>query len=165
MVYCQSFPPEIDHTCKVLVLGSMPGVVSLQNQQYYAQPHNQFWPIIFAVIGVHLPLNYDQRLRLIRSVGIALWDVIASCDRQGSLDKDITQIIPNDLSALLNHYPSIKLVAFNGTKAKQVFRCHVHLDSHPGLDFLTLPSTSPAHTKPFNEKLKDWSVIRNYLSG
>lgn len=163
MVYCQSLPPVIDPACKVLVLGSMPGAVSLQNQQYYAHPHNQFWPIIFTIIGIPLPPQYDRRLSLARIAGIALWDVIASCHRQGSLDKDITQVRVNDFSALFNDYDSIKLVAFNGCKARQVFQRYVRLQPHPDVVFLTLPSTSPANTQPLDEKIKLWSVLGTNL--
>lgn len=162
MSYVESFYPIIDATSRVLVLGSMPGVQSIMEQQYYANPHNQFWRIIYSLFMTPLDLDYDTRIQFIRKKGIALWDVIETCQRKGSLDSNIENEIVNDFESLFNNYPNLKLIAFNGTKAFGTYRKWVGFELAQ-VDYKQLPSTSPANTIKFEEKLKQWEIILDYL--
>ncbi|MGE5381277.1 MAG: DNA-deoxyinosine glycosylase, partial [Methylocystaceae bacterium] len=122
MVWCQSLPYIADPDAKVLILGSMPGVRSLQTGQYYAHPQNHFWPLIYTVMELPLPDNYTARCRGLLKRALAVWDVIASCYREGSSDAAITDVTVNDFSQFMADHPSIQLIAFNGGKAAQLWR-------------------------------------------
>lgn len=162
----QGLAPVSLPTAKVLVLGSMPGAVSLQQQQYYGHPRNAFWPIITELTGVVADLPYQQRLQALTSKGIALWDVIASCERVGSLDSAIRQEQVNDFSTFFSQHPQLQAIAFNGAKAAQSFTRHVlPLQCVPSaVSLLTLPSTSPAHaTLSFADKIQQWQQVCDYL--
>jgi double-stranded uracil-DNA glycosylase len=166
--YVESFPPRIGSHCRVLILGSMPGVRSLAAAQYYAHPQNQFWPLMQALFGVERDLPYAQRLRRLNDAGVGLWDVLQGCERRGSLDSDIApgSEIPNAIPALLQQHAEIRALAFNGGKAEQAFRRHVlaQLPISHGIQLLALPSTSPAHAgMRAEEKLRRWSVLRPLL--
>jgi TDG/mug DNA glycosylase family protein len=155
-----SFPPVADDRARVLILGSMPGVLSLAENQYYAHPRNLFWPIMGSLFGAGRDVAYEQRLRLLQDHRIALWDVLHSCQRDGSLDSDIQCEVANNFATFFNTYPQITHVFFNGGKAESSFRKHVR-DVGQGLVMTRLPSTSPAHASlSFEEKLAAWSQIR-----
>lgn len=155
-----SFPPVADDRARVLILGSMPGVLSLAENQYYAHPRNLFWPIMGSLFGAGRDVAYEQRLRLLQDHRIALWDVLHSCQRDGSLDSDIQCEVANDFATFFNTYPQITHVFFNGGKAESSFRKHVR-DVGQGLVMTRLPSTSPAHASlSFDQKLEAWSQIR-----
>ena len=159
------FPPIADAHVRVLILGSLPGQVSLQQQQYYAQPQNAFWKIMGRLFGAGPELPYEERVqRLVRNE-IALWDVCAAAQRPGSLDASIvhSSVVPNDIASFIASHPGVGLICFNGGKAAELYRRLVL----PGLPaavcairYETLPSTSPAHAAmPFEEKLKRWGAI------
>ncbi|TWT91022.1 Uracil DNA glycosylase superfamily protein [Pseudobythopirellula maris] len=159
----RSFAPVADARARVLVLGSMPGVASLEAQRYYAHPRNAFWPIMGELFGARPDLPYAVRCNRLREAGVALWDVLSECRREGSLDTSIERDSEavNDLAGLLTRYPRITLVAFNGQKAETAFRRHAvpTLDesTQKRLSFVRLPSTSPAHAaRSFEEKLAAW---------
>ena len=157
----RSFAPVADARAGVLVLGSMPGVASLDADRYYAHPRNLFWPIVGALFGFDQALPYDARLAQLTDRGLALWDVASECVRPGSLDARIEagSVVPNDIGGLLARYPGITRVRFNGAAAETLFRRHVlpTLDVAP--DLLRLPSTSPAHAAlGFEAKLAAWRV-------
>ncbi len=163
MSRAQGFAPVANSSATRLILGSMPGVASLQAQAYYAHPRNAFWRIQGELIGAYPQLPYEQRLLLLHSAGIALWDVLASCLRAGSLDADIDEasIIVNDFQAFFIAHPHIDHVYFNGAKAEQCFKKYAAptLD-RPSLHYQRLPSTSPAHAgMSFEQKLAAWRVI------
>lgn len=153
------FPPVADpDTARILILGSMPGVASLAAQRYYAHPRNQFWPIMGALFGAGPDLPYAERLRVLTGAGVALWDVLESCERTGSLDAaiDVRSAQANDFAAFFNAHPGIARVVFNGGTAEKHFRRDVmpHVRT---LDLLRLPSTSPAHAgMAAHEKLALW---------
>ena len=161
----QGFPPVADASARVVVLGSLPGPVSLRERQYYAQPRNAFWPIMGALFGASVARSYDERLRILIKHGIALWDVCASARRVGALDADIrrTSVVPNDLAGFLESHPQVRLICFNGQTAAQLYRRHVLptlQESLQGIRCETLPSTSPAHAAMrFEEKLERWSIV------
>jgi hypoxanthine-DNA glycosylase len=159
------FPPIAGRDAHTLILGSLPGQRSLQMQQYYAHPHNAFWKLIAAIFSVEGPLSYAQRVRLLRSHGIALWDVLAAAERPGSLDSSIVRAsaLANDFAKFFRAHPPIRRVFFNGRKAEELYRRFVL----PGLgeefariEYVGLPSTSPAHAgMSFAEKLECWRRI------
>lgn len=148
----------------VLLLGSMPGMASLAKQQYYAHPQNHFWPLLFAVLGEECPPTYAQRTARIAARGVAVWDTIRTCQRKGSLDKDIRHAKPNDIAGFLAKYPTICLVAFNGTMAEKVYGAH--FEKQQGITYLLLPSSSPVPRKTIRrlqDKLPAWMVLGQYI--
>ena len=156
----QGFPPVSAKDARVLILGSMPGAASLQAHQYYAHPHNRFWPIMGELVGASPALPYDERLLRLRHAGIALWDVLAQCEREGSLDSAIRDDTAqaNDFAGFLARHRLVHTVLFNGAKAESAWRRHVG----PGLagtalQYRRLPSTSPANAgTPAAAKLAAW---------
>ncbi|WP_027963789.1 DNA-deoxyinosine glycosylase [Halalkalibacillus halophilus] len=166
MTVIQSMSPVIGDRPKVLILGSIPGVQSLQTQQYYGNPRNHFWPIMFTLLDVNPIQGYEERLNLLKRNQIALWDVIGSCEREGSLDSKIKNAIPNPIETLLKEHPSIQLIACNGTKSYQTFKRHFkYLMSN--YDVKQLPSTSPVpgkYNKSYDEKVVSWQVINEYVT-
>ena len=164
----RSFAPIESRTSRVLVLGSMPGAASLLAGRYYAYPHNAFWPIMGALFGAGPAVSYEKRVLILKRAGLALWDVLASCVREGSLDSaiDDASITPNDFHAFFAAHPRVKHVFFNGAKAESSFRRYVrpHL-SDRGLAFARLPSTSPAHaSRSLPQKLKAWRAVADALA-
>ena len=144
-----SFAPIEHAEARVLILGSMPGAVSLAAQQYYAHPHNRFWSIMGALYGADVKLPYRQRIECLRAHGIALWDVFASCARNGSLDAAIDQrtAVVNDIPGLLQRCRHIERICCNGTTSYLAFQRHfgAALAGAQALQVLRLPSTSPAN--------------------
>lgn len=148
MTLLRSFPALTGEGPRVLILGSMPGAASLRAGRYYAHPQNRFWPLMDALVGASVALPYPERCRQLVDARIALWDVLACCEREGSLDSAIRDDTAqaNDFAALFAAHPTIRTVLFNGTKAESSFRRFVA----PGLDLAGLscrrvPSTSPAN--------------------
>jgi len=158
--------PLVNEQTRVLVVGSMPGKQSLEKQQYYGHPRNHFWPIMNELFG-DCPDSYRERLAWLQSHGVGLWDAIAYCEREGSLDAAIRNEVPNDFRALFEAYPQIECVLFNGGKAKQVFKKHLGFDVLAGRDYAQMPSTSPIpgkNIKSFEDKVAAWSIIRTYTT-
>lgn len=161
----QSFVPQADRDARILILGSMPGKASLEQQQYYAHPRNAFWPILSSLFGFDANADYVQRIACLKAAKIGLWDVLASCERNSSLDADIVEasLVPNDLGAFLESHYQIKKIFFNGATAERLFRLYLQsaLDnSLAGLSLQRLPSTSPAHASmSFEQKLECWKII------
>ena len=137
-----------DENSRILILGSMPSVKSLELNQYYAHPQNRFWRVMFAVFGAEFSTDYETRKRLILSGGVALWDTIGECERLGSMDCDIKNARPNDIRGLLNKYPSISRIAANGSKSAETLK-----KFFPDLPFTRLPSTSPANASVSLDRL------------
>lgn len=155
-----SFEPVIDQNSKLIILGSMPGAESLRKQEYYANPRNQFWYIVYSLFEMDMAAPYIERLRFLKANRIALWDVLASCDRQGSLDSDIKNPVVNDFNKLFQEYSSLKYIFFNGTKAAGLFQKHVSIRL-PVLFEKTLPSTSPARAISLKDKKTEWAIIKD----
>lgn len=148
---------------RILILGSMPGQASLAAQEYYAYKHNAFWRIMGDLFGAGPELPYVQRLERLKAAGVALWDVMAACERASSLDADIVgaSVRANDFPAFFAAHPGIRRVFFNGGTAEASFRRLVLPGLHGhDLAFARLPSTSPAHAaRRYAEKLAAWSAI------
>ena len=160
------FPPLATSRATRLILGSMPGADSLRAGQYYAHPRNAFWRIMGELFGADPSLSYAARARKLGAAGIAVWDVIASCSRPGSLDAHIDRasVTPNDFASFLAIHRSITHVYFNGAAAEQLFmRLALPTVDPCALEFRRLPSTSPAHARlNFERKLAAWSIIRSF---
>jgi len=137
----------------VLIVGSMPGVRSLEEQQYYAHPRNAFWPILFDVFGMEPTQDYERKKALIRENGLALWDAAACCERRGSLDSDMREIVYSDFDSLYAECPDIHTVLCNGGTAHALF---LKSGAAGGRTVLRMPSTSPAYTLAYAKKLAAW---------
>ncbi|WP_428333261.1 DNA-deoxyinosine glycosylase [Novosphingobium sp.] len=154
----QAFDPVADSNCRVLILGSFPGIKSLQHRQYYANPRNQFWHLVSGIVGTDLPsLAYPDRLKSLVAHGIGLWDVVATANRAGSLDAALRNIVPRDLQTLAASLPNLRAMAFNGATAfkigqRQMAGNHV-------IERLLLPSSSPAHTIDLTVKAEQWQKL------
>lgn len=165
MNHCASFPPVAESNARVLILGSMPGTKSLQAQQYYAHPNNSFWKIMGLLCGFDAGAPYEHRLAALTQSGIALWDVLQSCARTGSLDSAIEadSVVVNDFSAFFEQHPHIEMVCFNGAAAERYYTRHALPTLAPSpLRYVRLPSTSPAHAAlAFANKLAVWRAALN----
>lgn len=144
-VVLESFPPISTPNARVLILGSMPGAASLEAGQYYAHPRNAFWRIIEDLTGAKHDAPYEDRVRSLNARAIAVWDVLESCVRPGSLDSDITGECPNDFEAFFAAHPLITHVGLNGGKAAASFKRYAAKYCPPHVVVARLPSTSPAH--------------------
>ena len=155
-----------DSRARVLVLGSLPGPMSLRERQYYAQPRNAFWRIMGVLFGAAPERPYETRLERLRSHHVALWDVCSSAHRSGALDAAIQRasVVPNDFVAFFARHSGLRLIVFNGKAAAELYRRKV-LSGLPeefqSLRCQTLPSTSPAYASmTFEQKLERWRVVR-----
>lgn len=159
-----SFEPVADERTRVLVLGSLPGEISLQRRQYYANPTNQFWRLMAPVVAADLAaLDYETRLAALLNAGVGLWDVVGSATRTGSLDSDIRGYSANPLAAALDRFPSVRALAFNGGKALAIGRRQVQ--DRPHVTLVPLPSSSAAYCAiPFEAKLSRWLQLRSLLA-
>ena len=156
----RGFPPIVGPRPTILVLGSLPGQASLAANEYYAQPRNDFWPIMSALCGADPALDYRDRCAALERAGIALWDVLEAAERRGSLDANIVTASArvNDIAGLVAEQRSIRLLAFNGKKAADIFSKRIAADLPRGdIETAVLPSTSPAHAAMRRErKLELW---------
>ena len=157
------FPPVTRPDTRLLVLGSLPGAVSLRQQRYYAHPQNQFWRLIGAVIARDLvPLPYEQRLEALLDAHVGLWDTVAAATREGSLDADIRLHAASDLAALVKTLPDLRAIGFNGGTSARIGRRQ--LAGIEGIALIDLPSSSPAYASlPFSAKRDAWLKLRVYL--
>ena len=161
-----SFQPQIGAGCRVLVLGTVPSLKSLEMQQSYAHPHNLFWPFMGILYGAGPDLPYAERIARLHAAGVGIWDVLKHCERPGSLDSSILveSEVPNDIPGLLEAYPTIEAIALNGSRAQQVFARRIGPMIRPArlerTEILALPSTSPANASiPRTVKLERWREL------
>jgi hypoxanthine-DNA glycosylase len=158
-----SFPAEASPDARLLILGSLPGEISLAKTQYYAHPQNQFWRLIGAVIDRDLAiLAYPDRLAALRSARIALWDVVKTAERHGSLDAAIRGHRANPLAELAASLPDLRAVGFNGATSWKLGSPLLAGDAR--LTLIALPSSSPAYTIGFERKLAGWAVLGGFLA-
>lgn len=158
-----SFAPVFDPECKVLILGSMPGDESQRQHQYYAFAHNAFWRIMSEFFNFPADSPYEERLNCLLKNHIALWDTLACCERDGSLDSNIREPVPNDIAGLLKKCPEIKNIFCNGTASWTFLkRYHKALWNVPALRIMKLPSTSPAAARyTYEEKKSAWEIVKD----
>ena len=164
MKLSQGFAPVAGSDARILILGSMPGIASLDAAQYYAFPRNAFWKIMGELFSAGPDLSYQSRLELLKHHQIAMWDVIGTCHRPGSLDSAISNdgMVTNDFHSFFKQHRHIKKVYFNGQKAGDLFRKKVMPDLEGEYEYTTLPSTSPANAaKNYASKLAAWSVLKS----
>ncbi|MDR6501294.1 hypoxanthine-DNA glycosylase [Burkholderia ambifaria] len=156
----QGFGPVVGPNTHTMILGSFPGEASLDASQYYAHPRNQFWRLLGAVLRepeLHA-LDYDARLERVLKHGIGIWDVLAACHREGSLDSAIRNAKPNDFDSLREHAPLLKKVCFNGKTAGRF----AEVIGAAGYETLVLPSSSPANASlSFEQKLLRWREVES----
>jgi hypoxanthine-DNA glycosylase len=155
----EGFPPVVDDTAELLILGSFPSVQSLATGQYYGNPRNAFWPITGALFGFDADAPYETRLAALQSHGVAIWDVLHKCRRVGSSDAriDTKSLVVNDFGQLFARYRSIERAYFNGRAAERLFERLVAVDAK--VRYQLLPSSSPARAMPADQKLQAWRVI------
>lgn len=156
-----SFPPVVDSGVRILVLGSLPGEASLARGQYYAWPHNQFWRLMGRALGRELPAEYEARLAALLEAGVGLWDVVRTASRAGSLDASIRGHAPNPLADFVATLPRLEAVAFNGATASAIGRRA--LGAIPGIELVSLPSSSPAYTLALERKAESWAKLHRFL--
>lgn len=157
-----SFAPHVAPDTRLLILGSLPGVRSLAERQYYAHPTNQFWRLLGEVVGQPLADRpYDDRLAALREAKVGLWDVIRSAERHTSSDSLIREVEAHDLAALIANLPALRMIAFNGGKATAIGR--KQLPPLDGVTILDLPSSSAANTIGFAAKRDRWLALRGAL--
>ena len=159
-----SFEPIVNKNCKVLILGTMPGIQSLEKHEYYGNERNAFWKIMFSMLQQKISDNYEKKKELLLQHEIALWDVLKACNREGSLDSCIEEPIPNDFENFFKQYPNIEAVYFNGEPAEKFYKRLVG-KKDSDMFYYRLPSTSPSNAVKFEEKLQYWKPILLMLSG
>jgi TDG/mug DNA glycosylase family protein len=160
------FAPILGDRARVLILGSLPSVASLEKNQYYGHPQNVFWRIMGELFGAGPDMPYAQRTRILVNARVAVWDVLRSSVRPGSMDADIetSTAKPNDFETLFRDQPGIRLVCFNGRTAAKFFEqlvAPVIENGSNSRQYETLPSTSPAHASlSFADKLERWRIVQ-----
>lgn len=156
-------PPVVDRKTRILVLGSFPGAKSLKVKQYYANERNLFWQIVSAVLGMPMPGDYKNRIKILKRNGIGLWDVVALCRRSGSADGRIVSPVINDIPVLLRKHRKIRAVFLNGKTAEKFFKRQFG-DSVVNISVNGLPSTSPANAgQPRAFKIAKWKKITSKI--
>ena len=156
------FPPIADKNARLLILGSLPSVLSLQTRQYYGNPNNHFWRILYALFAAQPDAAYEDKKKFLLSKKIALWDSIAGATNPGSLDGTIQNINPNDFEWFFKEHPRIGHVFFNGSKSEDVFRRY-YPSIFNSISHTRLPSSSPIPTQQnrnFEEKLESWRIVK-----
>ena len=152
-----SFPPFVNSRTKILILGTMPGIASLEKQEYYAHKRNHFWKIMYTLLD-NLPISeiFEEKIQLLQANNIGLWDVLENCERKGSLDIHIKNQKENDFETLFKEFPGISKIVFNGKESHKYFL--KKFGQIKGITYYLMPSTSPANTMSFDNKLKIWSA-------
>lgn len=157
-----AFPPIADENSRILILGTMPSDESLRKQERYGHKNNQFWRIIFTLFDKPLPDNYAEKNALLAELNIAIWDVLDSCECEGSADSNIRNERANDFESFYAEYPHIKYVFFTGKKAEELYCKHIGFDDNR--IFSTLPSPSPANARmSLSEKIEKWQVLADVV--
>jgi len=161
MKHC--LPAIIDYDRVVLIVGTMPGEKSIALQQYYGNRGNHFWKILFTIFNEPFSKEYDDKLQLLKNHKIALWNVLASCERNGSQDNAITNELPNDFETLHDQYPNISHIFFESKAAEKFF--NKYCKRHEDIAYATLPSTSGLNAgMKYDDKLAEWMQVARVIS-
>ena len=154
-------PPVYDKNSKILILGSFPSVKSRENQFFYHHPQNRFWKVLSGVVGCDIPVTIDDKKEFLLNNNIAVWDVIASCEIEGSSDSSIKNVVVNDLNKIIDTC-DIKQIFCNGGKSFELYK--KYCEKNTNLKAIKLPSTSPANARFSLKKLiNEWQIIKNFL--
>ena len=165
MSACKSFAPIADEDSRILILGSMPGIKSLEQQEYYAHPQNRFWRLLALLLDEAAPQDYAAKQALLHKHHIALWDTLGYCERNGSLDSNIKNEAPNAVVELAGELPHLQAVVCNGGKAGAAFKKYFAQKMPERVQIFYLPSTSPANARLRLEGLAEhWQVILQFLA-
>lgn len=153
-------PPVYDKNSRVLILGSFPSVKSREYGFFYGHPQNRFWRVIANVCSEKVPESIEEKKSLLLKHGIAVWDVIHSCEISGSADSSIKNAVPNDINHIINE-SGVEHIFTNGRKSDELYK--KYLEKQTGIKAVCLPSTSPANAAWSFEKLTEkWKIIKNY---
>lgn len=158
---CHTFQPIYSKDSRILILGTFPSVKSRENAFYYGHPRNRFWKVLAGIQGENAPVTIEEKKEFLLRNKIAIWDVISKCDIVGSSDSSIKNVVPAELSIILNEAP-IRQIFANGGKAFELYQKY----SYPNVkrEIQKLPSTSPANAAwSIGRLIEEWKVIRNYL--
>ena len=154
-------PPVYDENSKILILGSFPSVKSRENQFFYHHPQNRFWKTLAAVVGCDTPISIEEKKKFLLTNNIAVWDVIASCEIEGSSDSSIKNVVVNDFNSII-YKSNIKQIFCNGGKSYDLYR--KYCEKSTSMKAIKLPSTSPANARFSLDKLiAEWKIIDDYL--
>ena len=154
-------PPVYDENSKILILGSFPSVKSRENQFFYHHPQNRFWKTLAAVVGCDTPISIEEKKKFLLDNNIAVWDVIASCEIEGSSDSSIKNVVVNDFNSII-YKSNIKQIFCNGGKSYDLYR--KYCEKSTSMKAIKLPSTSPANARFSLDKLiAEWKIIDDYL--
>ena len=169
MTQVRSFAPIIGTDPRIVILGSMPGVASLEAVQYYAHPRNAFWPIMGELFDIDPAADYESRIAALERLPIILWDSLQACQRPGSLDAAIVDAsaVANDFPWLLREYPDIRAIFCNGATSEKYFHklALPRLPDPPGFELIRMPSTSPANAgMRFEQKLEAWRRLLDFTN-
>lgn len=165
MSTCKSFAPIVDEHSRILILGSMPGIKSLEQQEYYAHPQNRFWRLLALLLNEDVPQDYAAKQALLHKHHIALWDTLGYCEREGSLDSSIKNEAPNAVVELAGELPHLQAVVCNGGKAAAAFKKYFAKKLPQQVQVFYLPSTSPANARLRLADLAErWQVILQFLA-
>ncbi|MDD4968962.1 MAG: DNA-deoxyinosine glycosylase [Paludibacter sp.] len=158
----EGLPPIEDEACHLLILGTMPGVESLKQQAYYANPRNLFWKLLSGITGKQVPDNYEDKKAWLTKNKIALWDTCRTCIRNGSLDSNISEEMPNDIRDFISSHPHLKAIGFNGKTSERLFRKYIaNIDT---VNLISLPSSSPANASiKWEKKVEEWSKLKEFI--
>tara|TARA_R110000868_G_scaffold111687_3_gene301358 strand:+ start:348 stop:824 length:477 start_codon:yes stop_codon:yes gene_type:complete len=152
-----SFPPIVNKNTTIVILGTIPGIASLDKNEYYGNPRNHFWSIIFTFFQQEdIAERFSDKITFLQSKNIGLWDVLQNCERKGSLDINIKNQIVNDFETLFKKYKYIDTLIFNGKESHRYF--YKKYRQIKGMTYYVMPSTSPANTMTFKKKLELWST-------
>ncbi|MBI3239943.1 MAG: DNA-deoxyinosine glycosylase [Flavobacteriia bacterium] len=158
-----AFAPIIDSESKILILGTMPGIRSLELQQYYGHTGNHFWKILFSLFDEPFTKDYEKRIDLLHRKHIALWDVLSHCEGEGSADTAIRNEVANDFKTFYTTHPHIQHVFWSCRHAEKFYKKHVGMD--PSKNYTLLPSPSGAYASmPLEKKIEKWSVMLELLN-
>ena len=165
MSACKSFAPIADEDSRILILGSMPGIKSLEQQEYYAHPQNRFWRLLALLLQEDVPQDYAAKQALLHKHHLALWDTLGYCECDGRLDSNIKNEAPNAVVELAGELPHLQAVVCNGGKAGAAFKKYFAKKMPEQVQIFYLPSTSPAKARLRLEDLAEhWQVILQFLT-
>ena len=168
MTRVHSIEPIIGRHPRIIILGSMPGIISINAAQYYANPRNMFWAVLAELFDIDIDCDYETKVQQVRELPVILWDTLKTCHREGSLDSKIlnTDIEANDIVALLGQYPAVRAIAFNGGASSKYFDRLIkpQLPNDLSVELFKMPSTSPAYAgMKFEQKLELWRRLSVFI--